>query len=220
MAPALSSVAVLPVGDAAAWPVTVNVWVSGVAPRQYSVYVPPSRVTVKLLAGSPGAGASFQGLMVPDSPAAAAQIATYLNYTHATKIRLFGPSLWDHPDLIKIGSRAVENAVFVSGFYRQSVNSNVTEFNDRYYYAYNENPSQWDATGYDAAMILQKLMVGQRRNRATLRDGLLSLEYPGLTGSVSFRSDGTAKRTIYTLTVQGGRIVEISPSPAVTTPAE
>ena len=80
--------------------------------------------------------------------------------------------------------------------------------------------SQWDATGYDAAMILQKLMVGQRRNRATLRDGLLSLEYPGLTGSVSFRSDGTAKRTIYTLTVQGGRIVEISPSAAAIAPTE
>ena len=174
----------------------------------------------KLLAGSPKAGASFQGLMVPDSPAEAAQIATYLNYARATNVRLFGPSLWDHPDLVKIGSRAVENAVFVSGFYRQSVNPNVVEFNDRYYYAYNENPTQWDATGYDAAMILQKLMVGQRRNRATLRDGLLSLEYPGLTGSVSFRSDGTAKRTIYTLTVQGGRIVEISPSAAAIAPTE
>ena len=58
------------------------------------------------------------------------------------------------------------------------------------------------------------------KDRATLRDGLLSLEYPGLTGSVSFRSDGTAKRTIYTLTVQGGRIVEISPSAAAIAPTE
>ena len=115
--------------------------------------------------------------------------------------------------------------MFVSGFYRQSAKAGVSEFNDLFFHTYNENPSLWEASGYDAAMLLQNLMndqsrgalrdllTSQQRRRSALREALLaSGDYAGLTGTVSFRPDGSARRTIYTLTVQAGRIVELTPT--------
>jgi len=154
----------------------------------------------------------FDALLIPDTAINAAMIASYLPYFSIEEVRLFGPTLWDTPDFIRIGGKYVDNAIFVSGFFIHSQLDFVQEFNNNFYYTFGYNPSVWEAGAYDTAVILQNLLEGEEHTRESLREQIVSLkDYPGLTGSTSFYSDGSIDKVIYVLTVKGSTIHEIVP---------
>ncbi|MFY9399197.1 MAG: penicillin-binding protein activator, partial [Desulfomonilia bacterium] len=154
----------------------------------------------------------FEALLIPDTAINAAMVASYLPYLNIKGVRLFGPTLWDSPDFLRVGGRYVEGSVFVSGFFASSKLDYVQEFNDQFYYTFGYNPSVWEASACDTATILQNLLEGPSVPRETLRDLISSLEgYPGLTGSTSFSSDGSVEKTIYVLTISNATVYEIAP---------
>lgn len=154
----------------------------------------------------------FDALLIPDSAINAAMVASYLPYLNIKGVRLFGPSLWDSPDFLRVGGRYVEGAVFVSGFFAGSQLDYVQEFNDEFYYTFGYNPSVWEASACDTATILQNLLNGSSPSRETLRELISSLEdYPGLTGSTSFSPDGSVEKIIYVLTIRNAAAYEIAP---------
>lgn len=154
----------------------------------------------------------FDALLIPDSAINAAMVASYLPYLNIRGVRLFGPTLWDSPDFLRVGGRYVEGAVFVSGFFAGSQLDHVQEFNDEFYYTFGYNPSVWEASACDTATILQNLLNGSAPSRDTLRELISSLEdYPGLTGSTSFFSDGSVEKIIYVLTIRNSAVYEIAP---------
>ena len=154
----------------------------------------------------------FEALLIPDTAINSAMIAAYLPYLNIKGVRLFGPTLWDTPDFIRVGGRYVENAVFVSGFFANSRLEYVQEFIDQFYYTFGYNPSVWEASAYDTAIILQNLMSDASVSRESLQGLIGSLQdYPGLTGSTSFFPDGSVKKMIYILTVRDSTVYEITP---------
>lgn len=154
----------------------------------------------------------FEALLIPDTAINSAMIAAYLPYLNIKGVRLFGPTLWDTPDFIRVGGRYVENAVFVSGFFANSRLEYVQEFIDQFYYTFGYNPSVWEASAYDTAIILQNLMSDASVSRESLQGLIGSLQdYPGLTGSTSFFPDGSVKKMIYILTVRDSTVYEIAP---------
>jgi len=156
--------------------------------------------------------ADFEALLIPDSAINSAMIASYLAYYNAENVRLFGPSLWDNPDFLKIGGRYVDNAVFTSGFFFGSRLNHVQDFNNSFYYLFGYNPSIWEASAYDTASILQNLLYAEIHTRNSLLERLTSLrDYPGVTGSTSFYPDGTVEKVIFTVSVKGSNVFEISP---------
>ncbi len=105
----------------------------------------------------------------------------------------------------------MDGAIFVSGFFLKSRLDFVQEFNDSFYYTFGYNPSVWEACAYDTASILQNLLTGEVHTRDSLRERIGTIEeYPGVTGSTTFYSDGTARKDIFVLTVRGRNIIEIS----------
>jgi ABC-type branched-subunit amino acid transport system substrate-binding protein len=154
----------------------------------------------------------FDALLIPDTAINAAMVASYLPYLNIKGVRLFGPTLWDTPDFIRVGGRYVENAVFVSGFFANSRLEYVQEFNDQFYYTFGYNPSVWEASAYDTATILQNLMSGSPASREALHGLIGALQdYPGLTGATSFYPDGSVKKMIYVLNVKDSAVYEIAP---------
>gem|GEM_PF-340461 len=154
----------------------------------------------------------FDALLIPDTAINAAMIASYITYYNILDVRLFGPSLWDSQDFIRVGGRHVEDAVFVSGFFLESQIGFVQDFADSFYYTFGYPPSVWEASAYDTAVILQNLIDGGPVTRAQLREGIASLkDYPGITGATSFFSDGTSDKVIFVLTVRGSQVLEIQP---------
>ncbi|MBN2297157.1 MAG: ABC transporter substrate-binding protein [Deltaproteobacteria bacterium] len=154
----------------------------------------------------------FDALLIPDTAINAAMIASYLPYFSIDGVRLFGPTLWDTPDFIRVGGKYVDDAIFVSGFFINSQLDFVQEFNNSFYYTFGYSPSVWEAGAYDTAVILQNLLEGEIHTRESLREQIASVkDYPGLTGATSFYTDGSVDKAIYVLTVKGATIYEIVP---------
>jgi len=154
----------------------------------------------------------FDALLIPDTAINAAMIASYLPYFSIEGVRLFGPTLWDTTDFTRVGGKYVDDAIFISGFFINSQLDFVQEFNNSFYYTFGYSPSVWEASAYDTALILQNLLEGELHTRESLREQIASVkDYPGLTGSTSFFSDGSVDKAIYVLTVKGGNIYEIVP---------
>ncbi|VFU13468.1 conserved exported hypothetical protein [anaerobic digester metagenome] len=154
----------------------------------------------------------FDALLIPDTAINSAMVASYLPYLNIKGVRLFGPTLWDSPDFIRVGGRYVDDSVFVSGFFANSQLDYVQEFNDQFYYTFGYNPSVWEASAYDTATILQNLISGDPASREALQGLIASLQdYPGLTGSTSFSPDGSVEKIIYVLSVKNSAVYEIAP---------
>ncbi len=159
-----------------------------------------------------GKGADIEAVLIPDNAANAAMISSYISYLNIKNIRLFGPTLWDTPDLLKAGGRNIENAVFLSGYYHGTILSAVQDFNRSFTNTFHYTPSVWEACAFDAAQILQAYTQSQRPSREALKDYLASLKnYPGVSGTTSFSSDGALDKSTYILTIKDGSIYEIRP---------
>lgn len=154
----------------------------------------------------------FEALFIPDAADRVGLIAPQLAYYGIEKLPLLGINGWNSPDLVRLAGRFVEGAVFVDGFYRNSPFPFVQAFVERYLEKYGEEPSILEAQGYDAAgMLLTLLARPEIRTREELRLALSRMRnYPGVTGSTSFSSQGDAEKVLFLLQVQDGNIVQIN----------
>ncbi len=154
----------------------------------------------------------FDALLIPDTGLKAAMIASYLAYFNIEDVKLFGPSLWNTPDLTKVGGKYIDGSIFVSGFFLDSKLDFVQDFINSFYYTYGYNPSIWEASAFDTTNILLNLIKDNIPTRDMLEQRILALkDYPGVTGATSFDSDGHVDKVIFVLTVRGSHIMEISP---------
>lgn len=155
---------------------------------------------------------AIEAILIPDSAEKASVIASYVSYLNMKNIRLFGPTLWDSPDLIRVGGRHMEDAVFLSGFFPGSILTAVQDFSRSFSQTFTYQPTAWEASAYDAASILLKLLQPDHPRRIGLRDSLARLKnYTGASGTISFSSDGRLEKSVHVLTVKGGVVYEIHP---------
>jgi branched-chain amino acid transport system substrate-binding protein len=161
---------------------------------------------------SAGRGGEFDAILIPDSASNTAMIASYMSYLTIKNVRLFGPTLWDTPDLLRVGGRYVENAVFLSGFFPNTILTSAQEFNRSFSTTFHYTPSVWEACAYDAACILQDFFQSQSPSREALRVHLSTLKnYHGASGTISLYSNGTLEKSVYLLSIKDGAIYEIHP---------
>jgi ABC-type branched-subunit amino acid transport system substrate-binding protein len=109
-------------------------------------------------------GDDVEAVLVPDSAKNAALAASYLTFLRI-RARLFGPSLWDSPEFVKVGGRHVEDAVFLSGFLPDSVLAPEKDFGSAFRPPSHAPPSVWEASAYDAARIVQGYLAGHGPSR-------------------------------------------------------
>lgn len=166
----------------------------------------PKRSSARTGPGDP------EAILVPDSAQNAAVIASYMSYLKIRNVRLFGPTLWDSPELLKVGGRHVEDAVFISGFFQGSQDRPVQDFTRVFQDAFHAQPSVWEACAYDTARILQDFLQQARPSRSGLRSYLAGLRrYEGASGTTSFLPDGSLEKSTHLLTIRGGGVLEIRP---------
>jgi ABC-type branched-subunit amino acid transport system substrate-binding protein len=152
----------------------------------------------------------FDALFIPDSHENAALIAPHLAFHEVRGVRLLGPSAWNHPDLVRIGGKHVNGAIFTGDFYPESSYPFVSEFVRRFRETFGEEPSFLAAQGFDAASLLLLQLAGGQQTREEVAGGLLATRaYPGVSGITSVRHDGNAAKRPYLLGVNRGRIVSI-----------
>ncbi len=154
----------------------------------------------------------FDALFIPDYGDRVGLIAPQLAFYGIEGVPLLGINGWNSPELLRIAGRYVEGAVFVDGFFAESPHSFVQDFVKLYLDRYGEKPSILEAQGFDAAGILLSLMD---RPDVQSRDALwLSLtqlrDYPGVTGSTGFTTQGEAQKVLFLIQVQDGKFVQVN----------
>jgi len=90
------------------------------------------------------------------------------------------------PDLLRAAGRYVQGALLAPGFYPDESEPALADYVRRYRGSFGEEPSLFDASAYDAALALRRVIESGGRDRAALALGLLRPGAAGATGVVSF----------------------------------
>jgi ABC-type branched-subunit amino acid transport system substrate-binding protein len=152
----------------------------------------------------------FDALFIPESYEKVVLIAPQLAFHEAVGMTLLGPNGWYHPDLVRIGREHVEGALFTAHFYGESHLGFVRDFEGRYEAAYAEAPDVLAAQAFDAANLVLVQLAHGAESREDVRDGVLDVEgYAGVTGILTMRSDGNARKRPFLLAVERGRIEQV-----------
>jgi ABC-type branched-subunit amino acid transport system substrate-binding protein len=152
----------------------------------------------------------FDALFIPESHEKIVLIAPQLAYHEAVGARLLGPNGWYHPDLVRIARKHVEGAVFTALFFPDSPLPFVQAFTRRYESTFAVEPDVFGAQAYDAANLVLVQLARGLSSRQAVRDGLLSVQgYPGVTGVLSMRADGNARKRPFLLGIERGRIGQL-----------
>ena len=152
----------------------------------------------------------FDVLFVPDSAEAVAMIAPGLALQGVSGVRLLGSSDWLDADLLRSSDRHVAGAIISTPFFAASDVGVVREFVDAYQRTFAAQPDAYAAQGYDAASLLMQQLASKRRDRTSLREGLLAVRgFPGASGSLTMLPDGNARRRPFLLEVSGQRFVPL-----------
>jgi hypothetical protein len=155
----------------------------------------------------------FDALFIPDSHENAALIAPHLAFHEVRGVRLLGPSGWNHPDLLRIGGRHLDGAIFTGDFHAQSDFSFVTEFVQRFQRSFGVEPTFLGAQAFDATRLVMLQLARGLGSRRQVVEGLLATRaYPGVSGITNIRLDGNAAKRPYLLGVHRGRLISIDES--------
>ena len=151
----------------------------------------------------------FDAIFIPESHEKVALIAPQLAFHEATGATLLGTEAWNHPDLVSIARKHVEGAYFTASFYGDSSVGYVREFADRYVETFGAPADDFSASAYDAAKLLLVQLVRGANSRQDVRDRILEVRgFPGVSGVLSMRTDGNARKRPFLLSVRRGQIVE------------
>jgi ABC-type branched-subunit amino acid transport system substrate-binding protein len=151
----------------------------------------------------------FDAIFIPESHEKVALIAPQLAFHEATGAILLGTDAWNHPDLVSIARKHVEGAYFTATFYGDSSVGYVREFADRYVETFGAPAGDFSASAYDAANLLLVQLARGVNSRHEVRDRLLAINgFPGVSGVLSMRADGNARKRPFLLSVRRGQIVE------------
>ncbi|MCP4665954.1 MAG: ABC transporter substrate-binding protein [Deltaproteobacteria bacterium] len=156
-----------------------------------------------------GSVVPFEALFIPDTFQKAAMIAPQLPFHDISGVLLMGTSLWQSPQLIELAGDDIEGAIFPSGFFKGSGALGVEAFVEGYNANFHAAPGVLAATGYDTIRLLGKVLADRSiLTRKDLRDMLLRYkDFRGVTGDISFDSQGEVEKTPFLLTVSGNKMI-------------
>ncbi|MBN1827774.1 MAG: ABC transporter substrate-binding protein [Deltaproteobacteria bacterium] len=153
----------------------------------------------------------FEALFIPGDPATVLMIAPQLAFYNVTDLQLFGVRGWDNDLLSVEDSQYVEGLIFVDGFFANSYLPHVRQFVNRFFTTYGRMPTDLEALSYDSARIMVDALLDRNVEiREDLRDHLrMTVEYPGVTGLISFSSSGDADKILTVLMIANGEVIQI-----------
>ncbi len=159
----------------------------------------------------PAMSVDFEVLFIPDSASRVKLITSQLDFYDVKGFQLLGTSLWHSPDLLKNGTKYLEEAIFTDSFFTNSLYPETNNFVDAYYAKYSREPENIEALAYDTAgIIIDVLDDMEIKTRAQFVAALKKVRiYDGVTGQTYFDSDRVAQKTPFILKVNKGNLKQV-----------
>lgn len=150
-----------------------------------------------------------EAVFIPDSYRAVVNIIKYGNSKAFSGVQLLGTNRWNEMGLLDVAPQ-VEGAVFVDGFFANSLDLGVQQFVETFRQAYQISPTILEAQAFDASRLVLKAIENGGRKPASMRNALSKLSnVKGLTGRISIGANRDAQKQLVLLTVKEGAIVEL-----------
>jgi len=151
---------------------------------------------------------SIDGILIAAWPEDVVQVAPQLCF-HRIRCSILGGSGWNSPDVVELGGRYVEGAVFVSPYFEGDYGTRG--FIDSFRLEFGHTPDEISAYGYDAMMLLAKVCLEGARTRDEIRRGISGIRaYRGASGEISLSPDGF-NTGLHFLKIENGGVVALSP---------
>jgi branched-chain amino acid transport system substrate-binding protein len=147
----------------------------------------------------------FDIIFIPDNFQRVAMIAPQLVYHDVRNVQLTGTSAWQSSRLIETAGVYVQGAIFSSGFFKDIGDKRVNAFVEEYEANFEAVPGILAATGHDTIRFLREVLAEESiRTRRDLQEALLDYYYfDGVTGDISFNSEGEVEKQPLLITVSG-----------------
>ena len=173
--------------------------------KRYGKLEPATRKGKNIKVYSPG----FDAIFLPGDAEKVGLIAGQVMF-YSAKVGLIGTNSMNSMELIRIGSRAVENAIFADSFSVDSPDPAVRNFVERYVKRFQEPPTAFAAQAYEATrLVLDAVRKGATSGRA-VRESLTTVKnVPGLAGPLSMTPAGYLERRYELIQVKSGRFVPV-----------
>jgi len=151
----------------------------------------------------------FDAIFIPDSFQRVAMITPQLAFHDVLGVQLLGTSAWQSPKLIEMAKDYIQGALFCSGFIGDSEEPGVRVFVEKYRENFDADPGILAANGYDTIRLLKKVLSGEEiRTRKDLAQALLGSQgFEGVSGIITFDSNGEAEKEPIFLTISGNNMV-------------
>ena len=157
----------------------------------------------------PGPIIDFDAIFIPDSFQRVAMIAPQLAFHDVLGVQLLGTSAWQSPKLVEMAKDYIQGALFCSGFVKDSEEPGVRVFVEEYRENFDADPDILAANGYDTVRLLKKVLSKKEiRTRKDLAKALLGSQgFEGVSGIITFDSNGEAEKKPILLTISGNKML-------------
>ncbi len=153
----------------------------------------------------------FEALFVPGAGGTVGLIAPHLTFHEVRGVRLLGSGAWNAPELLALGGRHLNGAVFPAGSFAASRAPRQAAFSMLYREHYAEAPGDTAAAAYDAVnLALLALARGAAGRRALLAELRAIRSFEGVSGRFAWSEDARWLRESLLLGVDHGILVEVA----------
>ena len=159
--------------------------------------------------------AGADGIFVPGYYAEAALICKQARDLGLT-LPLLGVDGWESPDLVAIAGTAAEGCYLSTHYSPESKSPAVVAFNERFQQRWGIASNALSVLGYDSAMLaIDAIRRAGSTDGAKIREALAkTLNYPAVTGSITFDPNRNPTKNAVVLTVKNGKftfVQDVSP---------
>jgi branched-chain amino acid transport system substrate-binding protein len=159
--------------------------------------------------------AGADGIFVPGYYAEAALICKQARDLGLT-LPLLGVDGWESPDLVAIAGTAAEGCYLSTHYSPESKSPAVVAFNQRFQKRWGIGSNALSVLGYDSAMLaIDAIRRAGSTDGTKIRDALATtVNYPAVTGSITFDTNRNPTKNAVVLTVKNGKftfVQDVSP---------
>ncbi len=153
----------------------------------------------------------YDALFIPGYFDKVGLLAPQIAFYNVMGVVLLGANGWNSDELLTIGERYVEGAIFVDGFFAGSTRPEVKRFVENFRLTFGHEPNILAAQAHDAAGLILRVLKDGAANREQLREGLLTIsDYSGASGTTTMTETGEAVKELFLLMVRKGAITQIN----------
>lgn len=148
----------------------------------------------------------FDAIFIPDSPKAMGQIAPMLAY-QGVNTRLLGTNVWNSNELIRRAQKNVDRAIFIDSSLTNDPNFRQTKFYRDFTRAFGEEPGVFEAQGFEAGVLLRKLLSEGQSSRSGLASALSRIrQFQGVSGPMSMNEHRELVRPLTPFIIKDNQI--------------